>query len=41
MAARQAGKDRVEFLFALVQIGVPMSNLRGEDADAESGFALH
>lgn len=39
-AARLAGKSRVEFLFALAQIGVPMSNLRAEDADAESGFAL-
>ena len=39
-AARLAGKGRVEFLFALAQIGVPMSNLRAEDADAELGFAL-
>ncbi len=40
-AARLAGKGRVEFLFALAQIGVPMSNLRSEDADAELGFALN
>jgi len=40
-AARLAGKDRVEFLFALAQIGVPMSNLRAEDADPELGFALN
>ena len=39
-AARLAGKERVEFLFALAQIGVPMSNLSIEDADAEIGFAL-
>ncbi len=40
-AARLAGKSRVEFLFALRQIGAPMSNLRAEDADAELGFALN
>lgn len=40
-AARLAGKSRVEFLFALAQIGVPMSNLRAEDATAEIGFALN
>jgi predicted HTH domain antitoxin len=39
-AARMAGKGRVEFLFALAQIGVPVSNLRAEDVDAELGFAL-
>ncbi len=39
-AARLAGKERVAFLFALAQIGVPMSNLGTEDADAEIGFAL-
>lgn len=39
-AARLAGKERVEFLFALAQIGVPRSNLPAEDADAEIGFAL-
>jgi predicted HTH domain antitoxin len=40
-AARLAGKGRVEFLYALAQIGVPMSNLRAEDVDAELGFALN
>ena len=40
-AACLAGKSRVEFLFALAQIGVPMSNLRAEDADAELRFALN
>jgi predicted HTH domain antitoxin len=40
-AARLAGKGRVEFLFALTQIGVPMSNLHAEDASAELGFALN
>jgi hypothetical protein len=40
-AARLAGKGRVEFLFALAQIGVPMSNLHAEDAEAELGFALN
>ena len=39
-AARLAGKSRVEFLFALAQIGVPMSNLRAEDVGTELGFAL-
>lgn len=40
-AARLAGKSRVEFLFALGQVGAPMSNLRAEDADAELGFAMN
>jgi len=40
-AARLAGKSRVEFLFALAQIGAPMSNLRAEDAANEIGFALN
>ncbi|MBK9317298.1 MAG: UPF0175 family protein [Acidobacteria bacterium] len=40
-AARLAGKGRVEFLFALTQIGASMSNLRPEDADVELGFALN
>ena len=30
-AAQLAGKSRVEFLFGLAQIGIPMSNLRAED----------
>ncbi|MBK9317303.1 MAG: UPF0175 family protein [Acidobacteria bacterium] len=40
-AARLAGKGRVEFLFALTQIGASMSSLRPEDADIELGFALN
>ena len=40
-AALLAGKSRVEFLFALGQIGVPMSNLHAEDTIAEIGFALN
>ena len=39
-AARLAGKSRVEFLFSLARLGVPMSNLRAEDLDAELNFAL-
>jgi len=38
-AARLCGKDRVAFLFSLERAGVPMSNLRPEDADAEIDFA--
>ena len=40
-AARLAGKSRVEFLFALTHIGVPMSNLRSEDVSGEVSFALN
>ena len=40
-AAQLAGKSRVEFLFGLAQIGIPMSNLRAEEAATEIGFALH
>lgn len=40
-AATLAGKSRIEFLFGLAQIGIPMSNLRPEDAATEIGFALH
>lgn len=39
-AAQFAGKSRVEFLFALSKIGLPMSNLREEDLTSELGFAL-
>ena len=39
-AAQLAGKSRVEFLFALRNIGMPMSNLREEDLAAELEFAL-
>ncbi|MGB7209890.1 MAG: UPF0175 family protein [Pyrinomonadaceae bacterium] len=40
-AAQFAGKSRVEFLFALNQLGIPMSNLRAEDLDNELDFALN
>ncbi len=39
-AAQFAGKSRVEFLFALADIGLPMSNLREEDLPTELNFAL-
>lgn len=38
-AARLAGKNRVEFLFSLSQIGVPLSNLKAEDLENELNFA--
>lgn len=40
-AARLAGKSRVEFLFSLSQIGVPLSNLQAEDLENEINFALN
>jgi predicted HTH domain antitoxin len=40
-AARLAGKERVEFLFALNNLGLPISNLRAEDLAAELDFALN
>jgi len=39
-AARLAQKSRVEFLFSLSRLGVPMSNLKAEDLAAELNFAL-
>jgi predicted HTH domain antitoxin len=39
-AARLAGQSRVAFLYALAQIGGPMSNLYVEDAAIETRFAL-
>lgn len=39
-AAQFAGKSRVEFLFALSNIGLPMSNLREENLAEEFEFAL-
>lgn len=39
-AAQLAGKSRVEFLFELKDIGLPISNLREENLAAEFGFAL-
>ncbi|HTK37610.1 MAG TPA: UPF0175 family protein [Pyrinomonadaceae bacterium] len=40
-AATFAGKGRVEFLFALKEIGLPISNLREEDLADELNFALN
>jgi len=37
-AARLCGKERVDFLLSLPHIGVSISNLRPEDADAEVEF---
>ena len=37
-AAQFAGKGRVEFLFDLNRLGIPMSNLRAEDLDTEIDF---
>ncbi len=39
-AAKLCGKGRVDFLMSLERIGVPVSNLRPEDAAAEIDFAL-
>ena len=38
-AARFCGRGRVEFLLSLRRIGVPTSNLRPEDADADIEFS--
>ena len=38
-AAKLCGKTRVAFLLSLERAGVPMSNLRPEDAEAELSFA--
>jgi len=40
-AANLAGKSRVEFLFSLSLLNVPMSNLREEDLHEEIEFALN
>ncbi len=40
-AAKLAGKSRVEFLFSLSRLNVPMSNLQAADLDDESNFALN
>ncbi|MGI9056294.1 MAG: UPF0175 family protein [Pyrinomonadaceae bacterium] len=40
-AAKLAGKSRVEFLFSLARLNVPMSNLREEDLRDELNFALN
>lgn len=39
-AAQLCGKGRVDFLFWLEHLGVPVSNLRLEDAEAELPFAM-
>jgi predicted HTH domain antitoxin len=40
-AARLAGKNRVEFLFSLSRLNIPMSNLREDDLQNELNFALN
>jgi len=40
-AARLAGTSRVEFLFSLARLNVPMSNIRAEDIKNELNFALN
>lgn len=40
-AARLSGKSRVEFLYSLSRVGVPMSNLREDDLKDELEFALN
>jgi len=37
-AARLCGKERVAFLLSLERVGVAMSSLRPEDAEAELSF---
>lgn len=38
-AAALCGKRRVDFLLSLPRVGVPISNLKPEDADDEIAFA--
>ena len=40
-AAKLCGKGRVDFLFCLTRVGMPMSNLRPDDANLEIDFAIH
>lgn len=40
-AAQLADKSRIEFLFALADSGLPMSNLRETDLAAELNFSLN
>lgn len=40
-AATMAGMGRVDFLLSLHKVGVPMSNLRPEDIQADIDFALN
>lgn len=37
-AAKICGKSRVDFLLSLPQVGISISNLRPEDAEAEVRF---
>lgn len=37
-AARLCGKGKVDFLMNLPRVGVPVSNLQAEDAEAELDF---
>jgi predicted HTH domain antitoxin len=39
-AAHFAGKSRVEFLFALKSLDLPMSNLRTDDLNRDLAFAM-
>lgn len=38
-AARLCGRGRFDFLMSLPRVGVPVSNLQPEDAEAELDFA--
>jgi len=38
-AAKWCGKGRVDFLFSLERLGLPLSNLRPDDCDLEIDFA--
>ena len=40
-AAKLCGKGRVDFLLSLPRLGIPISNLRPEDAEAEIEFMRH
>jgi hypothetical protein len=40
-AAHLCGKGRVDFLFSLPRVGVSLSNLGPDDADAEVDFIRH
>jgi predicted HTH domain antitoxin len=40
-AAQLAGQERVEFLFALRNINIPMSNLCSDELENELKFALN
>jgi len=38
-AASMCGRDRVDFLYSLPRVGIPVSNLDASDAEAEIRFA--